>query len=637
MNLSPRLRTWLLAGLFLLVSQLLFWPLVDFAERISRPAEIDPRPEITFTVLDENRKVIADGEVFTAKRQKQQGYYAPLVPGAAYARFAIPFAVTGPQVPMGFYASRRDDFAEIRLNGMIVQPEVTVSRQQGSVNVGPHFVPLPPAALRKGANTLELDVRVTGTVNDFPTFAIGDADALARAHRWRTFMLLDLPLAGIAIQLFTVLLCAVVVWPREDRPRINAIMLLLGLSAASTAVLSYIPPTWPFALTIGLYVLSSAGIGLAAIHYAQSDGALTLLPGRALRWAWLALPVLVAVPMIWGHVEPASAPALIAGTLKASFWFVSVLCALSGVLLAVAAARGGLASWFERLVLTVSFSFFILDRLGSIFELHSLFDPAVPLTLPWSPIVGVPLGLSMILSLARQASEARRTVALSNEILAARLVEQDAELSRSYDAQKQMLQRQVMLEERQRIVRDMHDGIGGQLLGLMMQVRSGGVDQRDVEQGLQSSIADLRLIVDSMDSAEDSLAETLRAFEHRVRAQVEAAGMRFTVEHGLDEARPGPGPRPTLQILRILQEAVTNAIRHSQATEISLASREAADGTVAIAIRDNGRGLPDAIKGGRGLTSMRSRARAVSGTLEIGHGDGGGTSLLLTLPGTPPA
>ena len=119
---------------------------------------------------------------------------------------------------------------------------------------------------------------------------------------------------------------------------------------------------------------------------------------------------------------------LFAGALKASFWFVSGLCALAAALLAVAAARGGMAFWFERLVLTVSFSFFILDRLGSVFELHSLFDANLPLTLPWSPIVGLPLGLSMILSLARQASEARRTVVQSNEILAAELVQQNAKL-----------------------------------------------------------------------------------------------------------------------------------------------------------------------------------------------------------------
>jgi len=634
MNLSPRMRSWLLAALFLLFSQMLFWPLVDFAERITRPDEIDPRGEITFTALDENRKVIAGGEVFTAKRQKQQGYYAPLVPGAAYARFAIPFDVADPQAPTGFYMSLRDDVAEVRLNGMIAQPEVTVSRQQGSVNVGPHFVPLPPAALRKGANLLELDVRVTGTVNDFPTFAIGDADALARAHRWRTFMLLDLPLAGIALQLFTVLLCAVVVWPREDRPRINAIMLLLGLSAASTAVLSYIPPTWPFAITIGLYVLSSAGIGLAAIHYAQSDGAVTLVPERALRWAWLALPVLVAVPMAWGHLEPASAPALIAATVKASFWFVSALCALAALLLALAAARGGIAAWFERMVLTVSFCFFILDRLGSIFELHSLFDASLPLTLPWSPIVGVPLGLSMILSLARQASEARRTVVRSNEILAAQLTEQNAKLEASYEAQKQLLQREVMLVERQRIVRDMHDGIGGQLLGLMMQVRGGGASPVEVEQGLQASIADLRLIVDSMDSAEEGLAETMRSFEHRVRPQVEAAGIALDFVAEVDESLD-LGPRPTLQLLRILQEAVTNAMRHSGARRIAVAGSAGAQGPIRITISDNGTGLPEGYRRGRGLTSMETRARNLGGALTIVTGSEG-TCLTLEVPVTAP-
>ncbi|GAA0768896.1 signal transduction histidine kinase [Erythromicrobium ramosum] len=630
MNLSPRLRTALLAGLFLLFSQMLFWPMVDFAERIARPAEIDQRSAITLKALDEDRRVIAPGETFTAQRQKQQGYYAPLVPGAAYARFVIPFDVTDPHAPLGFYMSLRDDVAEIRLNGMIAQPDVTVSRQQGSLNVGPHFVPLPPAALRKGANTLELDVRSTGTVNDFPTFAIGDADALAGAHRWRTFMLLDLPLAGIAIQLFTVLLCAVVIWPREDRPRINAIMLLLGLSAASTAVLSYIPPSWPFAITIWLYLVSSAGIGLSAMHYAQSDGAVRVLPPRVLRWAWLVLPLLLALPMLWAHFDPASAPRLVGSTLQASFWFVSAMCALASILLAIAAARGGWAWWFERLVLIVSFSFFILDRLGSIFELHSLFDRSLPLTLPWSPIVGVPLGLSMILSLARQASEARHTVVQSNAILAAELVEQTAKLERSYDAQKQMLQREVMLVERQRIVRDMHDGIGGQLLGLMMQVRSGGASPVEVEQGLQASIADLRLIVDSMDSAEEGLAETLRSFEHRVRGQIEAAGIALDFVAEVDETID-LGPRPTLQVLRILQEAVTNALRHSGAQRIAVESASPVEGPIRITIRDNGTGLPEGYRRGRGLTSMETRARNLGGALAI-HSGPEGTRLTLEVP-----
>lgn len=624
------IKNTVLTAAFLILSQLIFWPVVHSAEQISRPAQIDQRGTLEFQALDAKRNVMNDGKRFVAKRDKQKGYYAPLVADAPYSRFFVPFKTDGKNSDLGLYMSLRDDVVEVRLNDMIIQPEVTVSRQQGAVNSGPQFIPLPPAALRGGENVLALDLASSGTVNDFPTFAVGDADNLSTVHRLRSLILVDLPLAGVAILIFTVLLCAVVDWPKDDRPRIRAIMLLLGLSAASTAVLSYAPQDWPFMITIGLYVLSSVGIGLAALQYAQCDGHIGLLPPRILRWTWLVLPVLFVLPLLWTFVDPASTARIVSAVVMASFWIVSALCIIAAVMLAVAAVRSGWVSWLERLLLILCFSFFALDRLGTIFELHSLFDRDIPLTLPWSPVIGVVLGLSMILSLARQAAEARKTVTQSNEILAAKLTEQDAELARQYQAQKQMLQRQVMLEERQRIVRDMHDGIGGQLLGLMMQVRGGGVEPKQVEEGLQSSIADLRLIVDSMDSAEDGLAETLRSFEHRVRAQVEAAGIALLVEHGLDEGKPGPGPRPTLQILRILQEAVTNAMRHSGASEIALSSHEDSDGLIHISIADNGRGLPTEIAGGRGLTSMRSRAEAVGGSLHI-DSTASGTTLRLKL------
>ena len=314
---SQRIKSVFLTGLFLILSQLLFWPVVDFAEQISRPAQIDGRETIELQALDTNRNVMNGGKRYTAQRQKQQGYYAPLVPGADYARFFIPFTTNGETNSLGFYMSLRDDVAEIRLNDMIIQPEVTVSRQQGSVNVGPQFIPLPPAAVRNGENILALDVRSTGTVNDFPTFAIGDAENLSIAHRWRNLFALDLPLAGVAILLFTVLLCAVVDWPREDRPRIRAIMLLLGLSAASTAVLSYIPQDWPFTVTIGLYVLSSVGIGLSAVQYAKSDGQFIFLPERLLRWSWIIVPFLVAAPLVWTNFNPAAAPQMFYRLLQA--------------------------------------------------------------------------------------------------------------------------------------------------------------------------------------------------------------------------------------------------------------------------------------------------------------------------------
>ena len=154
--------------------------------------------------------------------------------------------------------------------------------------------------------------------------------------------------------------------------------------------------------------------------------------------------------------------------------------------------------------------------------------------------------------------------------------------------------------------------------------------KKQVEEGLQSSIADLRLMVDSMDSTDDGLAETLRSFGHRVMAQVEAAGMAFKVEHGLDDGNQGFCPRPMLQILRILQGAATNAMRHSHATEIALASRKGSEGLIHISISDNGCGLSEEVKGGRGLTSMRSRAESLNTKLDI-QSSAEGTILLMVL------
>ena len=103
------------------------------------------------------------------------------------------------------------------------------------------------------------------------------------------------------------------------------------------------------------------------------------------------------------------------------------------------------------------------------------------------------------------------------------------------------------------------------------------------------------------------------------------------MEHGLSEDQPGPGPRPTLQVLRIIQEAVTNAMRHSGAKQIKLASQLREDGLIQISVHDNGRGMPEEIKGGRGLASMRSRAEAVGGTLTFDSGVKG-TGVHLTFP-----
>jgi signal transduction histidine kinase len=619
------------ALLLFAIAQLVFWAMVTLAERQSRPADLSSRDYVEFQILDADGKPIRNGQRFRAEYQGTSGYRTDALDEGETDLFSVLFEVEDTTRQLALFMAIREYMKEVKVNGITVQPDVPLQELQGAVTSEPAYFPLPMNVLQEGYNILTIAKTHEGMVSALPEFSIGPAEELADAYRWKSRYLVDLPLAGVAILAFTIALCLAVNWPREDRERMRWLIAFLFSCMAFTAVMSFLPQAKSLVVTVGMVIGFQLAISISMAGFVALDVAAPRWAHRAIRWAGVLACVVFGGMFAASVLIPSWFEWLFEETLYLSFKLLSAVCALAVIALCWAAAGPGHRRLLERLILVICLTTFAVDRLSSSWDIYSPLDPSLPISLYWSPIVGALLGLGMILSLARQASEARRTVVQSNEILAARLEQQDAELALSYDAQKQMLQRQTMLEERQRIVRDMHDGIGGQLLGLMMQVRSGGADQQQVEEGLQASMADLRLIVDSMDSAEDGLAETLRSFEHRVRAQVESAGIALHVSHGLSEGNPGPGPRPTLQILRVLQEAVTNAMRHSGASEIAIDSNELPEGKILISVRDNGRGIPPQVKGGRGLASMRNRAQTVGGILTVTSSDAG-TCLTLELP-----
>lgn len=625
-------KSWFRALLVLLAVIAGFWIAVFLAERSARPEGLESRPSVEYLALDENGRASSPEKRLKANYSGDPIYRATIAEGGPRAAFLIPFRADKPSGELAFFIGATPGLQEIRLNGQVIQPNVPLDTLRGASDGKALYYMLPPSLVRQGQNEIEVRVETQSTILALAPFHIGPAVEAARATNMIDLITTNVPTIAISFLVFATLLCLVVNWPADDRPRVRTLMILMILWAARTYFITFQTPfEVPFLITSFIYYALE---GSVIIAFARHLLAGEVVPSRWMRWLgglWIVLLVYLAAITAAGFVV---GPA-IRNWFRAAAYFDSAMLvslALVGLpLLALGAVIRNDGRWLERLALMLCLLALSVDAGDSAFDLSVPFVADLPLTFYAAAPAGLLLGLGIVASIAREASEARRTVVRSNEILAAKLTEQNAELARSYDAQKQMLQRQVMLEERQRIVRDMHDGIGGQLLGLMMQVRSGGVEKKQVEEGLQSSIADLRLIVDSMDTADEGLAQTLRSFEHRVRAQVEAAGMAFRAEHGLDDATRSPGPRPTLQILRILQEAVTNAMRHSGASEIALSSAKDADGLIRLSIADNGKGMPEEIRGGRGLTSMRSRAEAVGGALEIRTGKTG-TALLLTLP-----
>jgi two-component system sensor histidine kinase UhpB len=190
--------------------------------------------------------------------------------------------------------------------------------------------------------------------------------------------------------------------------------------------------------------------------------------------------------------------------------------------------------------------------------------------------------------------------------------------------------------ERLRVARELHDEIGQTLTAVAL--RAGHRAERAGEQHaeyaelaeiVQQSLADVRRI--SLELRPGPLEELglVNALISLCARVGEQSGMR--VHRELEGRVPEMSSEVELAIYRIAQEALTNAMRHSGAPDVTL-SLTFADNQLVLAVTDNGRGLPeDAIAGG-GLTGMRERALLIGAELEIGSAAGGGASVTLRLP-----
>jgi signal transduction histidine kinase len=311
----------------------------------------------------------------------------------------------------------------------------------------------------------------------------------------------------------------------------------------------------------------------------------------------------------------------------------TTLFVLGGVLaLAVALARENGRHWFERCMLIVCLTALLVDTADGALKLHVPGMPSIPLTFYAAPLAGLLLGLGMVAALAREATLARRVVATANAVLAERLSAREAELAAVHEREKQLLARHAALEERQRIVRDMHDGVGGSLLGLQMQLRHGQPPRERVESEVSASLADLRLMVDALDAPDAPLSEVLMGFERRLREQFQGTGIDLVFDVALADHDPVLGTRTSLHLLRILQEAVSNACRHARAHTIRIRASGHADG-VSLGIADDGVGLDPHAPPGRGLASMRARAAGIGARIAIaGSASGKGTEVSIDIP-----
>lgn len=217
----------------------------------------------------------------------------------------------------------------------------------------------------------------------------------------------------------------------------------------------------------------------------------------------------------------------------------------------------------------------------------------------------------------------------------AKIREQAVVIAEQADALQENIRAAAIGEERQRFVRDMHDGVGGHLLSLLMRVRADDADREEVAHELESGLTDLRLMADSLDHVGHDLDEALAAFHRRAGQQLASAGLAFDWSKPQDLSAFEMDARAVLSLYRIIQEALSNCIRHARATRFGVGFA-LVDGALEVTIEDDGVGFAaDAVEEGRGLGNIRKRVEKLGGTVVFGVGAAGkGCRILVRVPGS---
>ncbi len=179
-------------------------------------------------------------------------------------------------------------------------------------------------------------------------------------------------------------------------------------------------------------------------------------------------------------------------------------------------------------------------------------------------------------------------------------------LKASFAREEERARAAALANERTRLMRDLHDGLGGQLVSIVA-LSERGHEGATITNAARAALKDLRLVIDSMDDIGGDLMLALGSWRERAAAQLRphdiALDWRVATPQGLP-LHPELRPWHVIQIVRILDEAVTNAAKHAGARRhhghhrdaSTMAKGRTAKGTAmgrigVISVADDGSGL----------------------------------------------
>jgi len=521
--------------------------------------------------------------------------------GAATARYRATFDLpTVPETQLFVFAGVVNHHPALILNGA----PLTDGRHAiwtGPLTNAPVLHELPRAALVAGRNELTVatenaEMAVSGLLS--PLYIGGQADLLP-AYKVRIFLKERLaPMAfGAHLLLSLGILVCYVRRPREPLFVWLAAMIVVS-SAASVGLFAGFTPAFSGLRPYCLALLPSVGLLFIGI-------ALAFVGASPPRW-FRPLIVGLAVVLMAG----VAADVLPGPHVLAAFYLLTVVASIvvaTGVIAWHAVRDRSAEAYFLLAPFFLTAWFMVRDAGVS----AGVFDGTVLLSPYMRPIL---LAAVLALLMHRLVATLDR-LDHANETLNQRLAAREAELTALHHEESAKAAHAVRAHERERLTRDLHDGIGGHLVSIIAMAERPGGNTAPIEQAARQALDDLRLVIYSLDLGDRELPLALANFRERLIPQLRRAGVRLDWSMiGLPDVS-GVTPGNALAVLRILQEAVTNALRHGPATAIVIRG-EATEGKATIIVDNDGAAYAEN-PAGFGLANMRQRVAQLGGEIRI--------------------
>ncbi|HJS37061.1 MAG TPA: 7TM diverse intracellular signaling domain-containing protein, partial [Burkholderiales bacterium] len=455
----------------------------------------------------------------------------------------------------------------------------------------PHAFPIPPDELHAGENVLHVRINPANRDRIISSIHIGPEEAVRPLYESRFFITYTLAQIISAVTI-AVALFVIAVWLRRrmelDYGLFGLACLFWGIHTLNY-VIEAVPDPWWLAWRVLRYAATGGFAVAITLFYLRYAGIRPRGMTRAFGAYWLSGPLGLA--LLGPGLHPIVDRYYQAGLL------------LMGVVMVGAAAY---AVWRQRTV--TALAFLACGVFGLAASVHDyllsqglLVDPEGPYLLYFGAgALLIVVGAQLVDRFARSLGAVERM----NVTLAEQVAEKERELAANYEKLRGLERERAMSDERQRIMQDMHDGLGSQLLTSLAAVERGALDPQGMAQVLRDAMDDMRLAIDTLSPGREGLLEALGNLRYRLEPRFRAAGIELAFAYRDLPERLEVSSDDALQILRVLQESLTNVLKHARArrvlVEVSLAPDPA---RFVLAVADDGGGFdPAAPAAGRGLS-----------------------------------